>query len=117
MRPGGRLAFVTIQPMPGLSARRRRRANAVGPPAGAVRTSYESMLHTAGFVDITAEDRTAEYRSTQAGWLAAVDAREVAIRAMVGDEEYDTRRQNRLATAAAIDDGLLGRFLYTATRG
>lgn len=74
------------------------------------------MLRTAGFTDISADDRTAEYRTTLAGWIAATRRREEAIREIVGDEDYETRAANRVASLAAIDDGLLSRFLYTATR-
>lgn len=74
------------------------------------------MLRTAGFTDITADDRTVEYRSTLEGWIDATGRREDAIRGIVGDEAYDTRAASRAANLAAIDDGLLARFLYTATR-
>lgn len=110
------MAFLTIQPTPGLDARQRRRANRVGPVAVAVPTSYESLLHTAGFVDVLATDLTGEYRSTQHRWIDATLRYGDAIREVVGDEAYDDRARTRHATLEAIDAGLLSRFLYTATR-
>ena len=116
LRPGGRTAFHTIQPTPGLTPYRRSKAHAAGPVAVAVPTSYESLLRTAGFVDVTATDLTAEYRATQQRWIDATHRREGDLRRAMGDELFDERATNRSQTLAAIDDGLLSRFLYTATR-
>ena len=116
LRPRGRLAFLAIQPHPDLSSADRRRAHRVGPPHVAVRTSYAAMLATAGFVDITATDITAEYRTTQQRWLAAIARRDAAIRSIVGDDDFDERDRRRRATLAAIEVGLLTRYRFTATR-
>jgi len=74
------------------------------------------MLATAGFVDIGAEDRTAEYRATQAAWIEAVGRRSDAIREIMGDQDYEERVDSRTRALAAIDAGLLSRFMYRATR-
>ncbi len=116
LHPGGRLAFLTIQPTPGLDPARRRRANGVGPPAVAVPTSYESLLGTAGFAAITASDVTTEYEATQRRWIDATDRHEPAIRAATGDDAFDERLATRHRTLRAIRDGLLSRYLYTAVR-
>lgn len=114
LRPGGRLAFLTIQPTPGLGRARRRRANRAGPPGVAVRTSYPSLLTTAGFVDIEARDVTAEYRATQRAWMDTMDSRADALRVIMGDAAFDERVTARTETLRAIDVGLLSRFLYHA---
>ncbi len=116
MRPGGRLAFITIQPIPDLSAADRRRVHRIGPPAVAVRTSYESLLHTAGFVGVEARDCSAEYAAALRGWIVAIDRRADAIRAITGGTEYDERAQRRARTLVAVENGLLGRYMYVATR-
>ena len=116
LRPGGRLGFLTIEPRPGLPAADRRRANRIGPPGVAVPTSYPSMLHTAGFVDVAAVDLTSQYRSVLAAWLDAIGRRETGVRAIVGDTTYDERMMTRTRSLAAVDEGLLARFRYTATR-
>ena len=72
------MVFHTIQPTPGLEPARRRRANGFGPPAVAVPTSYQSMLRTAGFVDIEVRDDTEEYRATQLRWMSASERYEAA---------------------------------------
>jgi len=110
------MAFVSIQSMPGASAEGRRLANVFGPPASAVRTSYPSLLRSSGFSDIHVEDRTDEYRESLAGWMAALDARSVEVRELIGDEAYDDRATSRQETLEAVEAGLLGRFMYAATR-
>lgn len=116
LRPGGRIAFHTIQATAGLSGPRRRLAHEAGPPAVAVRTSYPGLLRSAGFTDIVAMDLTSEYRSTQQRWIDASQRHEEGLRKIVGDVDYEDRAAGRRQTAQAIDDGLLARILYTATR-
>ncbi|MCP3857495.1 MAG: hypothetical protein GY926_14755 [bacterium] len=108
--------FHTIQPTPGLSPSSRRRANRNGPPATAVRTSYQSLLTTAGFVDVEARNETVEYRATQLRWIAAGERHEAALRAAIGDEAYEQGRRESEAALRAIEDGLLVRYRYSATR-
>ena len=110
------MAFFTIQPTPGLTGRDRRRANAAGPGSGAVRTSYQSLLRTAGFEKITAIDATADYRATQQRWIDAGTRHEEPLRVSMGDEMYSDRLSSRRRTLAGLDEGLLARFLYTAQR-
>ena len=114
LRPGGRLAFLTILPAPGLASNARRRANRLGPVAVAVRTSYPNLLRSAGFSDVRDDDLTEDYRSTLLRWIAATNRREADIRAATGDDLYDERAENRQRTLEAIDAGLLQRRLYTA---
>ncbi|MFV2039847.1 MAG: hypothetical protein ACC660_06350 [Acidimicrobiales bacterium] len=110
------MAFATIQPSPGLPPPLRRRAHEIGPPGVAVRTSYPSLLRTAGFVDIGSRDCTAEYRTALSGWIGAIDRRAEAVRDAIGDAVYDERAQSRARTLVAVDGGLLGRFMYWAAR-
>lgn len=116
LRPGGRLALLTIQPTTDLSPSLRRKAHAVGPPGVAVRSSYSRLLHSAGFVGIVATDLTAGYRATQQRWLDASERHAAALRGAVGDDEFERRLAGRSDTLRAIDDGLLSRFRYVATR-
>jgi hypothetical protein len=116
LKPGGRIAFFTIQPRPGLDPRRRRKANALGPPAVAVPTSYDSLLRSAGFREVAAVDVTAEYRACQLRWMDAMARYEGPLRDSMGDEMFDERAVKRRQTLSAIDAGLLSRFRYSATR-
>jgi hypothetical protein len=116
LRPGGRLAFHTIEPPPGLSAPKRRRAISIGPPAVTVRTTYPGLLRSAGFNEIYAGDLTAEYLATQRRWLAATLRHEDGLRCALGDDVVRDGIERRRRTVDAIEEGLLLRTLYTATR-
>lgn len=116
LRPGGRLGFLTIQPTPGLEPSQRRKAHRVGPAAVALRADYESLLRTARFSDIVATDITAAYEATQRGWIDATARHAAGLRRAVGDDLFDERARNRQQTLAAIREGLLSRFMYTAIR-
>jgi hypothetical protein len=74
------------------------------------------MLRTAGFDDISAIDVTSEYRSTLRRWLDATDRHETLIREIIGNDTYEERSAQRKRDLQAVDDGLLSRFIYTATR-
>jgi cyclopropane fatty-acyl-phospholipid synthase-like methyltransferase len=116
LRPGGRLAFLTIEPTPGLTSAERRRAHRLGPQGVAVPTSYPSLLRTAGFVDIVATDLTEDYRRTLQRWIDASDRHEAELRHIVGDDAYAERERTRNKTVEAIAGGFLSRFGYTAVR-
>lgn len=116
LRVGGRTAFHTIEPAAGLTGAARRRARSVGPPAVAVRTTYQSLLRSAGFTEIDAVDLTAEYHATQLRFVDATRRHERALRDSLGDESVDDGIRRRRHTIAAIEQGLLVRTMYTATR-
>ena len=116
LRPGGRLAFLTIEPTPGLTSAERRRAHRLGPPGVSVPTSYPSLLRSAGFVDVVATDLTDDYRGTLQRWIDASDRHEAELRRVVGDHAYADRERTRNRTVEAIAGGYLSRFGYTATR-
>jgi len=110
------MAFTAIEPAFGLTPAERRKIAAVGPPDVLVRTSYPSLLDSAGFVDVVAEDVTAAYRSTLAAWLGETQRRSGAVVAVVGSEEFEGRQQRRINALAAVDAGVLQRWLYVARR-
>jgi hypothetical protein len=116
LRPGGRLAFHTIELPPGLTSAKRRRASSIGPPAVAVRTTYMSLLRSAGFIEVDAADQTAEYLATQHRWLAATLRHEEGLRSALGSDAVEEGIGRRRRTVNAIEEGLLLRTLYTATR-
>lgn len=110
------MAFTAIEQTPGLSAAQRRRAAEAGPPDVLVRTSYESLLRSAGFSEVTVDDLTAEYRDTLSRWATAHEANADGVAAAMGPADAAERLANRYRTMAAVDDGLLRRSLYVATR-
>jgi hypothetical protein len=110
------LGFHTIEPAAGLDASARRKAHRVGPPAVAVRSSYLSVLDTAGFRDVEVTDLTAEYLATVRRWVAAREAHFDDLAEWLGDQDLRERIVNGRRTAAAIADGLLVRTQYVAAR-
>jgi cyclopropane fatty-acyl-phospholipid synthase-like methyltransferase len=115
LRPGGRTAFFTIHLPPQLSALERRRAIDVGPPAVDSRgRDYLSLLRSAGFVDVEQVDVTAAYRSTHQAWLRHAHAMADELEPAEPPGAFAQRVEEHLATAAAIDDGLLRRSLFAA---
>ena len=116
LKPGGRLAFFTIEVPHGVSGASRRRAVQAGPPAAGSRRPVSELLQAAGFTDVTVDDVTAEFRVTQSQWLGEWDRRADALRGCLGVEMFETRQQERRTALAVIDEGLLRRSLYVATR-
>ena len=116
LRPGGRTAFFTIHPTPGLDARRRRRAHRDGPVAVASHLTNRELLARAGFVDIEETDCTAEFAAVARSWIDEYDRHHDALAQLLGAEEIDQRQQDRRAQLHAVEDGLLRRSLLVATR-
>lgn len=110
------MAFTVIEPTPGLSDGDRRRAHRAGPVAVAVRTGYRSLLNSAGFGPVEIVDVTAEYSETQQQRMELFQREEAGLRAVFGDAEYEERRRNQRLARAAINDGLLSRFIYSTFR-
>lgn len=110
------MGFATIESGHGLSAADRRRAARAGPSGVLTRTSYERLLASAGFERVVRIDLTAEYATTLSAWIDATRLHQQAIRAAVGDDEYERRDRERHASLAAIESGLLARARYVAER-
>lgn len=116
LRHGGRMIFTTIEAMPELSPADRRRAANTGPPAVLTRSSYSSLLRSAGFDDIAHTDITTEYRSTQQAWNDVQQGRSSVFGLEMSPEAVEQNLAARRAALAAIDAGLLRRSQYAATR-
>lgn len=116
LRPGGRTAFSVIFPSPGLSAARARQAIEAGPPHCGLRTSYPSLLLSAGFVEIDERDLTPEYLATAARRLEVTEQFADDLVRMLGRRDYDEMHAERRITVAAVADGLLRRSLFVAQR-
>lgn len=116
LRPGARTAFSVIFPSPGLSAARARQAIEAGPPHCGLRTSYPSLLRSAGFVEIEERDLTPEYLATAARRLEVTEQLADDLVRMLGRRDYDEMHAERRITVAAVADGLLRRSLFVARR-
>jgi hypothetical protein len=116
LRPGGRIAFTTIYVTPGLSASERRRAHRSGPRAVASRSEQTRLLVSARFVDAEEVDVTASFAATATSWLRECEANAEELATLEGQSAFDERQHERRILLAAIEDGLLRRGLFSATR-
>ena len=113
---GGRTAFFTIHPAPGLSPSQRRRAHRDGPVAVAAHLPHRQLLQRAGFIDIEEIDYTAEFATVASAWIERNDHHHDHLVGLIGLADYEQRQRERRIQLRAIEDGLLRRSLLTATR-
>lgn len=116
LRPGGRIAYTTIFVTPGLDPANRRRARRSGPRAVGSRSDQLQLLVSAGFSDIDMVDLTPEWARTARGWLQGWSANEAELSALESPDAFAQRQRERQTQLRAIDDGLLRRGLFSATR-
>jgi len=116
LRPGGRTAFSAIFPAPGLPPAQARRAIAAGPPHCGLRTSYASLLRSAGYVDIVEHDLPPAYLATARSKLAVAEQFADGMADMLGQQELDDMQAKRRLAIDAIADGLLRRSRFVARR-
>ena len=116
LRPGGRTAFSVIYPTPELTATQAMRAIEAGPPDCGLRTSYPSLLRSAGFVDIEEHDLTPAYLATARRKLSEEERLADGMVEMLGPEEFAETQARRRRAVGAIADGFLRRSRFVARR-
>lgn len=114
LRRGGRLAFFTIFVAPALSGAEHRRAVAAGPPEPGG-PELCGLLERAGFDDVREHDLTAAYLDTARAWLAARLRHRDDLRPP-DPAAFDERIESGRVAVGAIEEGLLKRSLFVATR-
>jgi ubiquinone/menaquinone biosynthesis C-methylase UbiE len=113
---GGRTAFYSIHPAPGLDRAGRRRAGRDGPVAVGSRFAYPQMLESAGFGDVCETDCTAEFALVARAWIDRYDERAAELESLLGAQAVAERQADRRAQLQAVEDGVLQRSLLTAQR-
>jgi hypothetical protein len=108
--------LTTIYVTPGLSPAGRRRAHRSGPRAVASRADQPQLLASAGFVDIAEVDLTPDFAATGRAWIDQWDQHADELIQLEGRAAFDERQRGRRVQMRAIEDGLLRRGLFTATR-
>ncbi len=108
------MAFHVIFVASGLSEEDTARADRAGPPYVAAAGSYADLFASAGFGEIDELDLTDEYRVTAEAWLRGSTRAARQLEEIFGVEEFRQRQQEREATLAAIEGGLLRRSLFVA---
>lgn len=110
------MAFLTIQLPNGLSRSDRARARNAGPRAVDSRGSHPSMLRRAGFDLVIERDVTVPFLDTAKAWLRESEALTNELAALEPEGGFDERQEDRRRMIAAIEEGLLVRTLFVATR-
>lgn len=110
------MAFYTIYVEPGLTPAERRRARRAGPRAVDCRRDHDSLLRSAGFEDVIEQDVTTAFLTTARDWLRETDEHEAELAPLESDDAFAERQQERRTMITAIEDGLLGRSLFVASK-
>jgi hypothetical protein len=117
LRPGGRIAYYNIFVPPGLPEHLRRRAHRAGPNAvGSRGITQTELLARAGFESISETDLTDEFLATSRAWNGGRRIREAELRAEFGDAWFEDRQADSDAMLSGIEEGLLRRSLFVASR-
>ena len=117
LRPGGRLAFYTIFATPGLSRRDYRRALRSGPNhLSTRRVEHRDLLEAAGFRLLQGRDLTPQFLRTARAWYDGRSRFEAELRRADGDAYFEERQRDGIIQIRAIEDGLLRRAVFVATR-
>ena len=116
LRPGGRIAFLTIHAAEGLDAAGRRAAHRHGPRMVNASSDYASLLARAGFREIRSYDVTREYLRISLAWERARRRHVAALVATLGEARVRELQSDSRLNIAGIRRGLLRRSLFVATR-
>ena len=116
MRPGGRLAFTTIELSEGLRGAARRQAVSAAPQAASSRRPYVDLLASARYAEVLHDDLTGEYLTTARGWLENVQQHYDELVSLDGEATVEERVAGWREAIDALEAGLLRRSLYAATR-
>ncbi|MCA1693790.1 MAG: hypothetical protein LC749_03165 [Actinobacteria bacterium] len=113
LRQNGAIAYATIVTSSGLDRKHHREALRLGPPAVEARAPDDVLMQKAGFVDVQITDVTSEFLDTARSWRGEFSRHESAVKAVVGEAEWEERQASRAGIIKGIEDGLLRRTLVS----
>ena len=116
LKPGGRLALLTIETAPDLSQRDQTQAASLGPSAVGADAPAHELVRRAGLQVRHVEDLTAAFATTCAAIWEVRRSAERELRAVEGDEVYDIEQAKKEHMLEGIRLGLLRRSLVVAER-
>lgn len=114
LRPDGKLTFVTLSVVPGLSDADYRKAVAWGPPFIDTSTDYATLLRQTGWEPIKRVDVTAAYSETLHAMRRQEEDRETDLMAVHGEEAYAARMAGSDRRLAAVEQHLIRREQFSA---
>jgi len=74
------------------------------------------LLKAAGFVEIATRDVTREFLGTAQAWYTHPRELEDDLRTVIGDALFDEQQSDRLSLITAVEEGLLSRALFVASK-
>jgi hypothetical protein len=116
LKPGGRIAYTTIHPAPGLDDVTRRRARRHGPRAVASRLGQAQLLRAAGFTDIDDRDVTPEFIRTTRAKIDERDQYAAELVEVEGADVFHERQRNERNQLGITEEGLIRRSILSASR-
>ena len=116
IRPSGRMVFTVITLAPHLSQTNRRWAIENGPEFIASDDEYPALLEQVGWTILDHQDLTPEYIVSCQRQLQADLEQKDALTMLIGTTEYTERQTRWQSRLMALNDGLLRRELFIATR-
>lgn len=116
LRSQGRIAFVTISIVPGLSEKAHRRAARIGPRSVTSDRSSEQLLTDSGFTEVEIVDVTEDFERTAQAWKRHYSEYEAELRRLIGDEQFEDLNKNRTDLITGVEEGLLERTLAVGVK-
>ena len=113
LRPGGRLAYLTIVLASGLSKSQHRVGVRLGPRAVAATDSDLGLMLRAGFEDVELSDVTAEFLDAARSWQREYNRHADDLKRIIGEKEWEDRQSDRAGITRGIEERLLQRVLVS----
>lgn len=116
LRPGGRIAFHTIELADDVRPDDPEEIALSAPRAVGSQRPYRELLVAAGFAEVGSRDVSDEYLSTLRAWLAHSEPVFEELAEVDGEAAVVERMEKWRRAIAAVEAGWLRRSLYRAVR-